>query len=62
MSTVLGIVGGGQLALYLCEAAQRLGVIATGDAQLRERLRAYKVGLRDAVLKKSAKLREENAN
>jgi len=25
MSTVLGIVGGGQLALYLCEAAQALG-------------------------------------
>jgi len=25
MSQVLGIIGGGQLALYLCEAAQRLG-------------------------------------
>ncbi len=37
-------------------------IIATGDAQLRERLRAYKAGLRDEVLKKSAKLRAEQAN
>ncbi len=36
-------------------------IIATGDAQLRERLRAYKAGLRDEVLKKSATLRGEGA-
>ncbi len=37
-------------------------IIATGDASLRERLRAYKTGLRDDVLKKSAKLRGEPAS
>lgn len=37
-------------------------IIATGDVQLRERLRAYKASLRDEVLKKSAKLRGEQAN
>jgi 5-(carboxyamino)imidazole ribonucleotide mutase len=34
-------------------------MIATGDLELRERLRAYKSGLRDTVLEKSAKLRRE---
>jgi 5-(carboxyamino)imidazole ribonucleotide mutase len=34
-------------------------MIATGDLDLRERLRAYKLGLRDKVLDKSAKLRGE---
>lgn len=37
-------------------------IIATSDAPLRERLRAYKTGLRDDVLKKSAKLRGEPAS
>ena len=37
-------------------------IIATGDAPLRERLRAYKAGLRDDVLKKSAKLRGEQSS
>lgn len=37
-------------------------ILATGDAQLRERLRAYKHGLRDEVLGKSAKLRNEEAS
>lgn len=37
-------------------------IIATGDAQLRERLRTYKSGLRDEVLKKSAKLRSEQSS
>jgi phosphoribosylaminoimidazole carboxylase PurE protein len=37
-------------------------ILATGDPQLRERLRAYKTGLRDEVMKKSAKLRDEQSN
>lgn len=36
-------------------------IIATGDPQLRERLRAYKAGLRDEVMKKSAKLRNSQS-
>ncbi len=32
-------------------------MLATSDLELRERLRAYKIGMRDAVLKKSSKLR-----
>jgi 5-(carboxyamino)imidazole ribonucleotide mutase len=37
-------------------------ILATGDPQLRERLRAYKAGLRDDVLQKSAKLRDEQSS
>jgi len=37
-------------------------ILATGDPQLRERLRAYKTGLRDEVMKKSAKLRDEQSS
>ena len=37
-------------------------ILATGDPQLRERLRAYKAGLRDEVLQKSAKLRDEQSS
>jgi 5-(carboxyamino)imidazole ribonucleotide mutase len=37
-------------------------IIATGDPQLRERLRDYKAGLRDEVMKKSAKLRDEQSS
>jgi 5-(carboxyamino)imidazole ribonucleotide mutase len=37
-------------------------IIATGDAQLRERLHAYKAGLRDEVLQKSAQLWDERAS
>lgn len=36
-------------------------IIATGDAQLRERLRAYKAGLHDDVMRKSAKLRDQQS-
>lgn len=37
-------------------------ILATSDAQLRERLRSHKAGLRDAVLIKSAKLRGEQGS
>jgi phosphoribosylaminoimidazole carboxylase PurE protein len=37
-------------------------ILATGDPQLRERLRAYKTGLREEVMKKSAKLRDEQSS
>lgn len=37
-------------------------ILAIGDPQLRERLRAYKAGLRDEVLHKSAKLRDEQSS
>lgn len=37
-------------------------ILATGDPQLRERLRAYKTGLGDEVMKKSAKLRDEQSS
>lgn len=37
-------------------------ILATGDAPLRERLRGYKAGLRDDVLRKSARLRTEQAS
>ncbi|MGB5325718.1 MAG: 5-(carboxyamino)imidazole ribonucleotide mutase [Pseudomonadales bacterium] len=37
-------------------------IIATGDVKLRERLHAYKEGMREQVLEKSAKLRDTRAS